>query len=319
MSKHKELWLSCSAISDWNTCQRMYYWRRIRKLKKIILNIPFLTGRLVHHGIFALLSKAKDPISEVTREFNRERNHLISSLPLDKKQEEEIVKQGAIVKGIIYGYARRYHKFIRDSRLISNEEPFHFREISGVVVVGKIDNVLENHKKDWLYELKTTKYLTAAYVQAINVNFQSSLYFHVRNTMKKGKKLAGVLFDVIRKPSIRQKKKESPKQFLARLEEWYNDSGDDEDKFHLERIHEPVLSANQIFTNIEGRAKEIKLRKEKEDYLQDFGSCYNRKYNGKCEFFDLCHAQSNKEFDLALKGFKKTESHHVKEEKEVDD
>jgi CO dehydrogenase/acetyl-CoA synthase alpha subunit len=158
-----------------------------------------------------------------------------------------------------------------------------------VKLVCKADNVLKLKNDLCLHEIKTSKYLTEDYVKNIKNDFQTHIYFHGYNLEHKPP-IKKILYDVIKKPSIRKKKIETYSQFLKRLYEYYQNPNDSE-LFYMDEITRPLVSKDKLMNVLYHVADDILACKEEKDYYHNFKYCY---VFHRCEFYELCMYGVNK-------------------------
>ena len=312
----KRLYVSYSSMSGFRKCPRYYYWKHIRRLEKVVLKIPFITGRIMHNGIQTLFSKPQDAEAVVKKSFKEEAQKARKQFPqMEIHDEEKLAEQAFTTVGMLRAFRTHYAKFLRVTRHIATERELHYDLNKHVTVVGKIDNILNNQDSNYIYELKNLKSLDMHRVDGIKTDPQSSLYHTINNLVatKKADKVEGIIYQIIRKPSIRQKKSESKGEYLRRLEDWYQ-TGDGL-KFHLERLKKPFIDGAHVLNTLRNVTEHILRCKTKEDYFQDFSYCIHEW--GRCQYYGLCHGDEKKEIKLLTirPAYKVTE----KEEAEEDD
>ena len=221
MAKNR-LFVSYSSMSGFRKCPRYYYWKHVRRLEKIVLKIPFITGRIMHNGIQTLFSNPHRAEQIVKDSFKDEAQKARKQFPqMEIRDEEKLAEQAFTTIGMLRAFRYHYAKFLKATRHIKTEKELQYDLNSKVTVVGKIDNILENQGANYIYELKNLKSLDMHRVQGIRTDPQSSLYHTINNLVetKKANKVDGIIYQIIRKPSIRQKKSESKGEFLRRLED----------------------------------------------------------------------------------------------------
>jgi len=289
--------VSISSIQDFLSCRRMYYYKRIKKYERDSFSIPHLVGRVVHTGIYHLFRKSKDYIGEAVKFFKEEKKHVIEKFTLSSEDEQDLNEIEVVVRGMLDAYKKRYAVMLRDVKLVSNEQE-GILDIDGDEFIYKIDNIVRIREKKVLHELKTSKYITHDYVRSIRTNFQTAAYFYAYNYGEKDP-IKEVMYDIIRKPSIRQKKNESYGAFLKRLGEWYDNTDDGDSKFHVERFEKPLISENDVFCTVGGVLKDLKASKQKEDFYQNFEKCHSY-YGERCPYYELCHEGGETKENMVL-------------------
>lgn len=313
--------MSVSSTQDFLTCRRLYYYKRIKKYEKTQYNLPFIVGRVVHEGLAAVLSKSVDPktkksnaIEIMTGVYKRERAAAIKEYVLSPEQLEELDMQEFTTKGMLLAYQSKYSQMIKDMKYLGSEVEGALDLGNDVTFVLKLDNVVVIRAKKVLHELKTTKQITPDYVKRIQTDLQTAVYFHFHNIIWSEDPIQEVMYDVIRKPSIRRKTKgkvkESKEAFLQRLQEWYK-KPDDMSVFHIERFKTPGITEDAVINTVVKVSEEMLRSKTKDDYYQDFDKCHSY-YGDVCPMYDLCHNGGETKENLLLYTIRK--SYHVSKE-----
>ena len=313
--------MSVSSVQDFLMCRRLYYYKRIKKYEKVQYNLPFIVGRVVHEGLAAVLSKSVDPktkkpnaIEVMTAAYRKERKVVIETFGLSLGQIEELNMQEFTTKGMLLAYQSKYAKMISDMKVLGSEVEGAVDLGNDVTFVIKMDNVVRIRAKKVLHEVKTTKQITPDYVKRIQTDFQTAAYYHFHNIIWPDEPIEEVMYDVIRKPSIRRKTKgknpESKEAFLIRLQEWYKKPYD-MSVFHIERFKTPGISEEAVINTVVKVSEEMLRSKSKEDYFQDFDKCHSY-YGDICPMYDLCHRGGETKENLLLYTIRK--SYHVSKE-----
>jgi len=97
-------------------------------------------------------------------------------------------------------------------------EDIRIRVPSGTVIPlrGRIDEVIENNGM-WIQENKTKSRIDISHIQdTIHTNIQV-MFYAVCSELKYGRPCKGVIYNVIRKPGLRQKVAESDDDFIERI------------------------------------------------------------------------------------------------------
>jgi len=114
---------------------------------------------------------------------------------------------------------------------------------------GKADGIVLDDGKWWLFELKTASQITETYIERLRLNLQITTYIYALQRQF-GIHFEGVIYRIIRKPQIKQRRDESLQQFCERIKEdyrqrpeWYfveqtvTRTQDDLDQFERELWH----------------------------------------------------------------------------------
>lgn len=311
------LHVSVSSLQDFMTCRRLYYYKRIKKYDKVQYNLPFIVGRVVHVGLGALLQKSVDAkgrpnaIELMKAEFRKEKASAIKQFRLDEKELEKLTMQEYTTEGMLRAYAYKYQKMIQDMHYLGGEVEGALEFSENVIFVIKMDNIVRIRLEKVLHELKTSKTITPDYVQRIRTDIQTAIYFHFHNIIFEDEPIQKVMYDVIRKPSIKQKKTETALEFVDRLKNWYNKPDDSSSAFHIERFDTPGITKDDIINTVDKVTQEMLKTKTKEDYYQDFDKCHSY-YGDVCPMYDLCHRGGETKENLVLYTIRK--SYHVSKE-----
>jgi hypothetical protein len=269
---------------------------------------------VVHEGLSGVLAKRSDAIERMTAYYRKERAIAVKEFTLSPEQLEELDMQEFTTKGMLLAYRTKYKKMIEDIRLLGSEVEGAIDLGNDVTFVVKLDNVAIIRKKKILHELKTTKQITPDYVKRIQTDLQTAVYFHFHNIIWPNEPIEEVMYDVIRKPSIRRKTKSKPPEskeaFLQRLQEWYA-KPDDMSVFHIERFKTPGITEDAVVNTVVKVSEEMLRCKQKEDYYQDFDKCHSY-YGDVCPYYTLCHEGGETKENLVLYGIRK--SYHVSKE-----
>ena len=284
----KKLTLAYSQIAAFLKCRKAYEYHYIKRYDVVSANVPFLIGNCIHEGLHKIYAKDKDFIKSTLAYLEDYKQKLRESLSVSMQQEKEFIEFEQMIVGMLSSYAEKYKTIIDKTEHIVNEHE-EFVDISdNVQILLKIDNILKRGDSSFVHEIKTTKYLTEDYVNAIKDNMQSSLYLHAFNSIKlKKEQLHGIIFDVIKKPSIRLKKNEAYEQYLNRLKKCYLA----DEMFYMEVIKYPLIKKEEMFETINEVAADIFRCKDSGVWFKNFNACSKQH---RCEFYMICKHGENK-------------------------
>ena len=144
-----------------------------------------------------------------------------------QEEQDKLDTQKATVAAMLKGYwAAGFSTFdslkpelkfsvpIRNPKTGANSKKFLFE--------GKVDGVATIDGQHWLVEYKTSGQLDQSYFDKLYLDTQVTSYIYGAQRAL-GITFAGVIYRVIRKPTIRQKQKETLEEYFARLEADYLD------------------------------------------------------------------------------------------------
>lgn len=167
-------------------------------------------------------------------------------------------------------------------------------------LVGKGDGYCHHRKYDkhFYYELKTSSLRDREQYLA-NLEYNAQIYNNIIALKHMDKPVAGVVYDIIWKPAIRQKQSETTEEFNAR---WVQEFRDNPDKY-FQRVFVFVDDAKveayrndvdlQLQATIEAQTNELIYRQP--------AACAG-KYGRPCEFVQVCWDTNGEEFK---RGFRK--------------
>lgn len=284
--------LSYSKVSTFMNCRRMYYFTYVKGYQSKVLNKNYVVGNFVHLGLRNIYSKVSDGIQKTMKFFHVERKNFRKQMIISAEDEQKLNEQEIVIEGILEAYAKKYSKFIRETKHIGSEEEIKLSHTTsvGTKVIGRLDNLLERKGNLYIHEIKTASTVTPDYIRNIKNSFQITLYKAMYNNLYK-KKIKGFIFDVIRKPSIRQKQKENKHEFLERLYQYYLNENDPM-LFYMEIMDNSLISQDKAFNVLDNVAKDLKNCKTIDDYYHNYNYCF---VFSRCQYYDMCMFGENNE------------------------
>ncbi len=297
--KQKDLYLSYSSIACFMDCRRKFYFYYERKLERIQHAPYYLTGNMVELGVSLLFAKDNEYKKKVLKAYNKAKQELRSSMSLTIQQEQELNEQEQIIFGMLEAYK---HVHAKELKTMTHKQAQYkdYIKVNNLYVCVKIDNLLKKKNQLLLHELKTTRTLTPDYIRNIKNDLQTAIYFHVYNLKNTKKPIDTILYDVIQKPSIRQKQKESKSEYLNRLKEWYSGE-DNNNKYYMETIAKPLIDKDRLFNIITKVGDDLLSCKTLDDFYPNERFCYVYR---RCEYYEICHEGEKKELmiNFRIKG-----------------
>lgn len=300
LDRDRVIRVSFSSIANYMDCRRKFWFSNIKGYELIAFKPYNVTGNCVHYGLHQLYSKNKNAVKDAMAMFNNEIKKLRKdNLSLSEKDENEIIYQKLAINGMLEAYKNKYSNHIKKTKHISNELKLELNLDKRTVLVIKMDNIVDIEKRGkHVHEIKTVKTLTPDYVRNIKNDLQTGIYFHGHNrTVSKKDRLKGIMYDVIRKPSIRQTKKETASMFLDRVAEYYT-SPNESELFYMDFIEYPLLTEDRVFNTVESVVDDMRRCLVEDDFYPNDRHCYVK---SRCQFYDICHTGENK---LTLANYK---------------
>lgn len=186
------------------------------------------------------LENPKSSPEKITRQYQAER---VASKALFRNQLQEFETLMGIVEAVVHGYRSIYSDDdAKTKTTVFHEEkfdiqyalslPVNYREVR---LRGRFDHVFRDKLgKLWLLETKTKSDIDDDGIsRTLSQDLQTMLYVSALEKMT-GEKVAGVVYNVIRRPALRQKKSESIRQFVLRVKQTVLEQAD---KYFLRWTH----------------------------------------------------------------------------------
>lgn len=221
----KRLVITNSSRRTFAECPMQYYWKYERLLSPTSVGTALLIGSIIHEGLALLLHNEKLPkVMKAVRKFVAKLRKTLTGPDLEKFEKDSTIVEGMLTAWNGHrGLMSKAKVFEWDGEL-AIEVPFEVELPDNIIFSGKLD-VLDKWKKGiWLGEHKTAGAVDGNYIERLYVDHQIVGYMWAVEQLL-GKKLAGVLYNVLGKPQIRQRTKKQPEtlaQFTTRLTNEYN-------------------------------------------------------------------------------------------------
>lgn len=212
----------------------------------------------------------------VEQGLNIAERELIKEGDSGEKVEKDLAKAEAVMKQYILAYPEDFSgKMWVGSELLADTVWTGYR------LRGKLDGVYtDKHGGLWLLETKTKGRIPANLTQVLCRDFQNQFYLLLYENMT-GRKINGVLYNIIRNPGSNPHKGESLLQYRNRL---YNEVGANRPHYfkRLELFY--TEEDRELF-----RGELLDKLAEAEGIIKDTRSIYHRETScWRCDFLELC-------------------------------
>lgn len=284
--------LSFSSLANYLRCPRLFWYASIRKLEFVAVKIPFVIGNHINIGLHEIYKKNPNMMKDVIKGFHIDKKLLMQTPGITEKIIDDLEESEMVIRALLKAYGDVYKKQIKKTTHIHTEFEIKYQFDKKVTIKGFIDNVLMQAKKLYVHEVKTTSFLTSDYINRIQTSLQIHMYYYFYNILNPKKPMHGIIYDVLRKPSIRQKQKESREEYLERLIMYYDDPQKQAESFYMETIEKPLLSEKRVMNTITHVIKQIENIKTLDDFFPNDTACWVGNY--KCDMYDICHTGENK-------------------------
>lgn len=216
--------LTHSAMSQFKNCRKKYQFRYemglVPKRRKASLDL----GSAVHKGLEIYYQ------GETITEAIQEAVETLSDIDRNGWTQEDFDKesvQKALVEAMLGGYAN-YFNDREQFEEIKPEVDFAISLINPetnspsrtFIHGGKSDGLFKRNGQWWLREFKTASQVGQNYLDRLKLDTQITSYVEALEH-DLGINIVGIIYTILKKPSIRQKKDETVEQFCERLKEDY--------------------------------------------------------------------------------------------------
>lgn len=210
--------ITYSGLSRFLACPHQFYLRYCEGWKSRNPSVPIAFGRCFHD----LAETDGDPTDAAKQWVCREREKGVHS----SEQLKKVEMAALTVAPLVEAYRRYYAEADGVRRWLCRETDFRFElPLSGVPIRGKWDGLFTTDRRKrspktvsdlWVHEIKTKSIIDEhTIVSQLLWDFQTMLYaLAVRYTF--GRCPTGILYDVIRRPGLRQRKDETDADFVKR-------------------------------------------------------------------------------------------------------
>lgn len=278
--------LTHSRMSCARKCPKMHYYAYVLGVKPARQARPLYLGSAIHMGRDELAKgyDIEQAIETVLAECK-------TTEPVgDEELHTKWQVDNEIIANLLRGYAWRWSEM--PMKFIASEFQFNMpivnpatgRTSRTFTAAGKIDGIVDLGGRLAENELKTCSEDLSAdsiYWSRLRIDQQISLYFI--GAQSAGYNVETILYDVIRKPSIRLKQKETPAEYGERL---LADIGDRPD-FYLARKEIPRLESDldEFRWELWDTAKLLSDCERYGRWPRNTGACV---MFGQCPYLDLC-------------------------------
>ncbi len=289
--------LTHSSRGVFASCPQKFHYEYQQRLAPNRLSMPLEIGAVFHDEIDIFYRALRDDgefgeqgifdaQERITEHFSKLRAG-VGTTVLQPYDYDKIGIMEAICAGMVAGYVRKYEdKDHKQYKVIEPEQEFEIPipTTDGWSTRGKIDLVLKvRGKKQYrIMEHKTAAQISVGYVSRIALDKQTLRYIWAARLLS-GLPIKKIVYNVIKKPGIRQGKKETFDAFLKRVEDEY----EDETKYFYREILTPT--EEQIASIPSDDKKFVKLieRAQKTGYYPlNTNHCFD--FNSTCPFMRLC-------------------------------
>jgi hypothetical protein len=277
--------LTNSARSTFLSCPQKYQYSYVYGLAPRKPSIPFLVGGLFHNELDLMYSSGSLDV-DAMKDRVAEACEAACKFPgMRAEDSDQIWMQQAVVCGMVKGYHQLYlKKDLAAYEIVETEGSFEADLPDGWSYHGKKDMVVRRRKDKRLFlmEHKTAGRIDAGYVAKLPMDNQILGYGWAQR-VETGRKFDGVVYNVTKKPQIRQRQTESLQQFMKRVEDdYYLNPGT---YFYRETLMFGDADLDRFGKELARFVKNIDRAQRENDFFQNAGHCVAM---GTCPFMRLC-------------------------------
>ena len=226
--------LSYSALSTWLNCREQFRLKYVCGWTSCRFSFALEFGSAFHHlleifpgcGKLGYIKGRKNGEKQTVSEWSKREIEKYSKrtfttektkrfLPADNHELKRCLR---LVVAVFPHYATHYQQHDMKLRWKSRENIFKFAQDGSTQLTGKIDGVVKDGSKLWLFETKTKGQIDESAIRALLHNdLQTMLYAYAIQQLYK-KPPVGIIYNVVKRPGIQLRKDETTSNWLERVE-----------------------------------------------------------------------------------------------------
>ena len=202
--------LTNSRIVQYKTCRKAFYYRNILHLKPRFETQDRSIGTAIHKGL------ETGSIDDALAAFS-------DTFPSDQTEADTLETNKVVVRAMLEGYFARFgvgfdaEEYLSETQFeIDIINPATGAKSKSFRLAGKADGLVKLNGRWWLVEYKTAGQVGKSYIDKLNLDAQITTYVYALQRAL-NITIAGVIYRILRKPTIRQTKKETLFQYFDRL------------------------------------------------------------------------------------------------------
>lgn len=271
--------LTHSNMSVFKNCHRMYYFKVVQGLAGKNRRAALGDGSAIHKGI------ETGSVAEALALFD-------GIYPSNQSEAEALETRKAFIEGAITGYLKRFpdppearHEIRFDLPIIN---PATKAVSKTFRLAGKIDGLEKRGNKWFLVEIKTSGQLNKAYIDRLPLDTQVTTYVYALTRM--GYDIGGVVYRVIRKPTIKPRQNETNGEYRQRLIRDYQERQDF--YFYEEPLYRSKADLDEFEAELWAITQDVLSAERLGWWYKNTSRC--AEYGG-CEFLPLCRGEAGAE------------------------
>lgn len=264
--------LTYSAMQSFKNCRRHYYYSYE------------LCLRQKREKSFRRLGTAFHKAME-TRNLKRALAIYDGLEPNSQDEADAIDTEKAVATGMIKGALKAF-KDLQGTKemkfIVPIENPQTGARSRTFSLAGKIDEVVDNEDEIWIVEYKTAAQINKAYIDRLQLDSQITTYsYSVQRLL--GRPVAGIIYRIAKKPSLRRRKNETLFEFQDRITADYE--ARPEFYFDEQKLYRSQDDLDEFQEELWQITQDILTARRKELWYKNTSRCAEW---GGCEFLPLC-------------------------------
>lgn len=289
MTKQHLSWSQLSKLS----CLKRYEHEYIKNLQPIQFSPALNFGKYFHMGVEHINNGGMD-IDSI--------GDIIDTIDTSSFNQEDFDKldwMKTVVIAMLYGYYKHFYLVDKDDgiEILEAEQEYMYpiqkpnskykhRQYEYNFIS---DMVYKNKKGEiWIVEYKTTSRLGSGYFDRLTIDGQGKgMAYYLQKEFNQP--ITGISYRIMKKPSIRQKKSESRREFMTRLSHIFEEQA--EDYFIEKKVFIDQNDLQSWAKDLWDQTKLVTFIKKNNIFPKDTSKCSIL----NCPFIPLCSNQANAE------------------------
>ncbi|MCP5006497.1 MAG: PD-(D/E)XK nuclease family protein [Planctomycetes bacterium] len=274
--------INVSKLKDYASCPRKYYWRYIKNLESIYLNMAFWYGSRSGAGAEALLQGKS--WKQAQKMMKAEDRRYFDRYKINEINKEALEINHRLIDIILKAFRR--HDDFNKMKIISNQNKFAVRlKDSGILFTGTEDGQGTYNKMRVLFEIKNLKQVSKNTLKDLIADKQINGYSYARSLLGEAK-VTNCIYLIFRKSSKWIKEKQSVDDFVAEIEQDVIDRRDF--YFTFKKIRLGTLQVEEVAADIECWTNDLKCKYRRLDTDEAILDPHNWPRSSACSNFAGC-------------------------------
>lgn len=270
-------------------CRRRFQYDYIWCIAPLRTPLPWIIGSLAHDLLARFyetggkFGSEEDALAVIDEHIDKE----VETSGADETRIQELLRQRAVVLGLFVGYVSRWgRKDLKDYAKISTEREMEADLAPGGWTYGGKVDVLALNKDTagmTLFEHKTVASIAPGYLARLPLDTQILGYKWLADKLITGIKVRRLVYNVMRKSALRQRKNETREEFLVRVRDDYTENPDS--YFYREILSPKAEDVKRFHAELVALTAEIGRCMDTGFFYQNTLFC---DFMGTCPFLPLC-------------------------------